>query len=239
VDRKAQALPVFALLFALTLITVSAALPALNVRVYAPKPYSVGLQSMYEHALLNALAYATQQYTPQRTGFTQPSSPSLVTAASTYWQSEVQAVNAVPRHEKHLNLTGTVSFAFSRLGGLVKRGEAVEASSSFTPELSWQPSASYKATLKLEGASYASGIVRLTVRLTHEYAFKAYPDASLKAYLKRGTAWVEVPLSVERRDQGLYAVEVNVGTVQQPDVILLSLDEHGLALWFRTNPASW
>ena len=102
----------------------------------------------------------------------------------------------------------------------------------------------YRADFILVDASYDSdtGIFKVWVRLIHNAtgggSYELWPTAELTAYTRTPGTWIEASYTVEPGTDGFYELTIDVGT-EPRQVLIKSVDELGVVLWFRLDPASW
>jgi len=237
-----------ALIVSLALIALASGLPTLW-RSHSLKHQPLHLHAgQYQALLRNCIAYSTQEsWYSLRGGQSVPRVGLPESLANDYYDSAKQSLSNLPAKERYLNLTANPTWSYSLGRLLTERGDKAYFEGSLTlspPDADVEVEATYRADLILIDASYDSdaGILRVWVRLIHNAtdggSYELWPIAELTAYTRTPGAWIEASYTVEPGTDGFYELAVDVGA-RPRQVLIKSVDELGVVLWFRLEPADW
>ena len=245
---RGQVMPLMAFIVSLALIALASSLPILwhsHSLKHQPLHLHAG---QYQALLRNCIAYSTQEsWDSLRGGQSIPRTGLPESLANDYYTSAQQSLSGLPAKERYLNLTATPSWDYSLGRLLSSKGEKAYFKGSLTlspPDVDVEVEVAYRADLILVDASYDSttGILKVWVRLIHNAtgggSYELWPTAELTAYVRGPGGRGEPSYTVEPGTDGFYEVTVDVGT-EPKQVLIRSVDELGVVLWFRLDPASW
>lgn len=252
-NSRGQVLVILAIVLGSMLISYASLTPNLNVFISMLTPPKQALTSMYHGLEVNAIAYTSRIYTPDRVNYSTPKPPSLNVQASNYIlqvKSRVESSRVGGSLWRTLNITGVYLFTFMNIGELLSLNSTVSASASWSIGKPYAPveiNTSYRVALtlqdlKMEMNPYRYGFIyNATIRYLHlvDNVTVKYPEVNFKAYVldSATNTWSRAEiLRITCRDHGVYGLAIDVGApsaTRNPYVIVEVEDSYGVILWFK------
>ena len=252
-NSRGQILIVLAVLLGFMFISFASLIPNFNVSIFMLTPPKQALTSMYHSLEINAIAYASRVYVPDRVGFNTPNSQSLSLQAENYilhFKSKVESIRVDQALWNIINVTDDYLFTFTNLGVILNPNSTVSALALWNISKPYVPidiNASYKVELALQDLSiemnpYRYGFIyNSTVKYMHlvDNVAIRYPEVNFTAYMLNSVTdmWAKTEiLKITYRGNGIYNLAIDVGVplnTQNPYVIVQVEDSYGVILWFK------
>ncbi|MEM2793178.1 MAG: hypothetical protein QW511_00830 [Candidatus Methanomethylicia archaeon] len=252
-NNKGQILIILAVLLGSMLISFASLIPNFNISIFMLTPPKQALTSMYHNLEINAIAYASRIYIPDRVSFNTPNPQSISLQAESYilyFKSKVENARVNQALWSIINITDGYLFKFTNLGAVLSLNSTVSALALWNiskPHVPVDINTSYKVELTLQDLSivmnpYRYGFIyNSTIKYIHivDNIATRHPELNFTAYTLNSITgtWVRTEiLKIIYRGNGIYNLAIDIGVplnAQNPYVIVQVEDSCGVILWFK------